>query len=189
MSNAVWVALADIRISERGRRNISASTVERYRRWLEQGREPPPVRLRRGGDGFLGAGRPAPRGRRTGRGPRLHRGGRSTRKTIRSMLASAAGADSGGRALGAPLACTERGAGSIPAVSTVGPQHEVGDCTRGRAPGSWVLPVKPAQRAREDEGSNPFGSTIASVVSTASTRPLYGRGAGSTPAGGSFRRP
>jgi hypothetical protein len=30
---------------------------------------------------------------------------------------------------------------------------------------------------------------FASVVSTASTRPLYGRGAGSTPAGGSFRRP
>jgi hypothetical protein len=29
----------------------------------------------------------------------------------------------------------------------------------------------------------------ASVVSTASTRPLYGRGAGSTPAGGSFERP
>ena len=29
----------------------------------------------------------------------------------------------------------------------------------------------------------------ASVVSTASTRPLYGRGAGSTPAGGSFRTP
>ena len=30
---------------------------------------------------------------------------------------------------------------------------------------------------------------LASVVSTASTRPLYGRGAGSIPAGGSFRTP
>src|SRR3954462_2808876 len=32
----------------------------------------------------------------------------------------------------------------------------------------------------------PSPLTLASVVSTASTRPLYGRGAGSTPAGGSF---
>ena len=39
-----------------------------------------------------------------------------------------------------------------------------------------------------DVGSSPTVST-ASVVSTASTRPLYGRGAGSTPAGGSFTRP
>src|SRR5205814_8294549 len=38
----------------------------------------------------------------------------------------------------------------------------------------------------EDVGSTPTVSTFASVVSTASTRPLYGRGAGSTPAGGSF---
>jgi hypothetical protein len=35
MSTAVWVALAGIRISERGRRNISASTVERYPRRLD----------------------------------------------------------------------------------------------------------------------------------------------------------
>ncbi len=40
----------------------------------------------------------------------------------------------------------------------------------------------------EDVGSTPTVSTFASVVSTASTRPLYGRGAGSTPAGGSFMR-
>ena len=28
-------------------------TVERYREWLEQGREAPPVRLARDGDGFV----------------------------------------------------------------------------------------------------------------------------------------
>ena len=39
----------------------------------------------------------------------------------------------------------------------------------------------------EDVGSTPTVSTFASVVSTASTRPLYGRGVGSNPAGGSSR--
>ena len=39
---------------------------------------------------------------------------------------------------------------------------------------------------RKMSGSTPTVSINASVVSTASTRPLYGRGAGSTPAGGSF---
>jgi hypothetical protein len=45
------VPLDQIRISER-RRRVSAATVERYRQWLEQGRETPPVRLVRLGDGF-----------------------------------------------------------------------------------------------------------------------------------------
>ena len=40
----------------------------------------------------------------------------------------------------------------------------------------------------EDVGSTPTVSTFASVVSTASTRPLYGRGVGSNPAGGSCSR-
>ena len=39
---------------------------------------------------------------------------------------------------------------------------------------------------RGGAGSTPAVSTLASVVSTASTRPLYGRGAGSNPAGGSL---
>jgi len=50
---AVWVPLDEIRISERRARSISAVTVERYREWLELGREAPPVRLARDGDGFV----------------------------------------------------------------------------------------------------------------------------------------
>lgn len=41
----LWVPLDEIRISERRRRSINRATVERYRQWLEQGREAPPVRL------------------------------------------------------------------------------------------------------------------------------------------------
>ena len=46
----VWVPLDQVRIGERRRRSISRATVERYRQWLEQGREAPPVRLVRHGD-------------------------------------------------------------------------------------------------------------------------------------------
>jgi hypothetical protein len=49
----VWVELDRIRISERRRRSIDRATVERYRRWLEQGREAPPVRLARLGDAYV----------------------------------------------------------------------------------------------------------------------------------------
>jgi ParB-like chromosome segregation protein Spo0J len=49
----ITVPLDQIRISERRRRGLSVSTVERYRQWLEQGREAPPVRLIRLGDGFV----------------------------------------------------------------------------------------------------------------------------------------
>ena len=49
----ITVPLDQIRISERRRRGLSVSTVERYRQWLEQGREAPPVRLVRQGDGFV----------------------------------------------------------------------------------------------------------------------------------------
>lgn len=50
---STWVLLADVRISKRRRRSIRPQTVERYRRWLEEGREPPPVRLARDGKGFV----------------------------------------------------------------------------------------------------------------------------------------
>ena len=49
----ITVPLDQIRISERRRRGLSVSTVERYRQWLEQGREAPPVRLVRQGNGFV----------------------------------------------------------------------------------------------------------------------------------------
>ena len=43
----IWVSLDEIRVSERRRRSVDRSTVERYRQWLEQGRDAPPVRLGR----------------------------------------------------------------------------------------------------------------------------------------------
>ncbi len=51
--SSFWVPLAQVQISERRRRGISAPTVERYRLWLEQGRKAPPVRLARHGDAFV----------------------------------------------------------------------------------------------------------------------------------------
>ena len=48
----IWVPLAEVQISNRSRRNIDQPTVERYRRWLEQGLDPPPVRLARYGDAY-----------------------------------------------------------------------------------------------------------------------------------------
>jgi hypothetical protein len=49
----VWVPLTRVRIRERRLRGLSASTVDRYRLWLEQGREAPPVRLVRQGEWYL----------------------------------------------------------------------------------------------------------------------------------------
>lgn len=49
----IWVPLDQVRMSERGRRSISQATVERYRQWLELGREAPPVRLARQGDVYM----------------------------------------------------------------------------------------------------------------------------------------
>ena len=53
MAKTIWAPLAEIRISDRTARKLSAATVERYRVWLEQGREAPPVRLARDGEWFL----------------------------------------------------------------------------------------------------------------------------------------
>jgi len=49
----IWAPLAEIRISKRGWRSINRSTIERYRQWLEEGREPPPVQLVRQGDVYV----------------------------------------------------------------------------------------------------------------------------------------
>ena len=46
-NQTIWASLDEIRIGERTVSRLSASTVELYRRWLEQGREAPPVRLAR----------------------------------------------------------------------------------------------------------------------------------------------
>ena len=49
----VWVTLAEIQISNRNSRSINQATVELYRRRLEQGFDPPPVRLARHGDAYV----------------------------------------------------------------------------------------------------------------------------------------
>ena len=165
-----WVPVAQVRFRPR-RRGLSASTVERYRQWLEQGRQAPPVRLVRQGEWFL------------------IRDGRH-----RVAAAIAAGFEHIEAEVGriAAWALTGMRAAATAAVRILRSFHR-GAAARvrrvhpRRAPGSWGLLPRKARysQAREVEGSTPSGSIQASVVSTASTRPLYGRGAGSTPAGGS----
>jgi hypothetical protein len=52
-TSTTWAPLAEISMSDRSARSLSTPTVERYRQWLEQGREAPPVRLVRLGDGYV----------------------------------------------------------------------------------------------------------------------------------------
>ena len=52
-NQTIWASLDDIRIGERTVSRLSASTVERYQEWLEQGRQARPVRLARHGDAFV----------------------------------------------------------------------------------------------------------------------------------------
>ena len=52
-TQTVWAPLAEIAISERTLRSLSAATVERYRAWLEQGREAPAIRIARAGDVYV----------------------------------------------------------------------------------------------------------------------------------------
>jgi hypothetical protein len=47
------VSLADVRIGKRRRRSVNAAKVEQFRQWLEQGRQAPPVRLVRDGAGYV----------------------------------------------------------------------------------------------------------------------------------------
>ena len=124
----IWASLDEIRIGERTVARLSTATIERYRVWLEQGREAPPVRLARQGDEFVV---------RDGR----HRvaAARAAGHTVieaevrpighirvlitawiqrgRAAACLSRSISTRGRALGAPLACTEQGVGSIPAVS------------------------------------------------------------------------
>jgi hypothetical protein len=53
LTETMCVSLADVRIGQRRRRSVNASKVEQYRRWLEQGRQAPPVRLARDGAGYV----------------------------------------------------------------------------------------------------------------------------------------
>lgn len=52
-TSTIWAPLAEIRMSERSARSLSAATVEQYRGWLEDGRETPPIRIARVGDAYV----------------------------------------------------------------------------------------------------------------------------------------
>ena len=52
-THTVWAPLAEIAMSERARRSLSETTIERYRGWLEQGREAPAIRIARVGDVYV----------------------------------------------------------------------------------------------------------------------------------------
>ena len=168
----ITVPLDQIRISERRRRGLSVSTVERYRQWLEQGREAPPVRLVRQGDGFV-----VQDGRR--RVAAAHAAGQLEIDAEVSALARL-------RARVISILCrlwgevTARAAESF--RRSASPSSIKAPLLRGRSSGGRAPRLQ-----RGNVGSTPTVSINASVVSTASTRPLYGRGVGSIPAGGSLR--
>lgn len=125
-NQTTWASLDEIRIGERTVARLSASTVERYRQWLEEGRDAPPVRLAPHGDGFVV---------RDGRhrvAAALEAGHRFIEAEVRPIAwllgrLSSIVRLSGRRSLAArnpgdalwrvPLACTEQGVGSIPTVS------------------------------------------------------------------------
>jgi hypothetical protein len=52
-TQTIWAPLAEIAISERTLRGLSEATVERYRGWLEGGREAPAIRIARVGDVYV----------------------------------------------------------------------------------------------------------------------------------------
>ena len=52
-TQTIWAPLAEIAMGDRARRSLSAATIERYRGWLEQGREAPAIRIARVGDIYV----------------------------------------------------------------------------------------------------------------------------------------
>jgi hypothetical protein len=191
----IWVPVGEIQISERSRRTISQSTVERYRRWLEQGLDPPPVRLARHGDAYLvrdGRHRIAAAlaAGDTFVEAELQRivGWLGRRLARRSSSSPAATQPLWGRSsVGRATRLHRGGVGSTPAVSTESRRPGPESCEFGVAASLWRWITTGRKEAERGFESRPVHSINASVVSTASTRPLYGRGAGSTPAGGSLR--
>ena len=144
--NTIWAPLAEIRISKRAARTLSRSTVERYRHWLEQGREAPPVRLARLGDGFVV---------RDGR----HRVAAALEAGHTVIEAEVRPIGLFGQArLGRSLLVRMR------------------EAVRRRFPPIWGRGSdgRAPRLHRGGAGSTPAVSTQASVVSTASTHPLYG---------------
>jgi hypothetical protein len=52
-TQTIWAPLAEIAMSDRARRSLSAATIERYRGWLEQGRDAPAIFIARAGDVYV----------------------------------------------------------------------------------------------------------------------------------------
>jgi hypothetical protein len=193
-TQTIWARLDAVRVSGRRARAVNAAKVARYRDWLEQGRVAPPVRLVRNGDFFvvrdgrhrvaaaLAAGHAVIEAE-------LHRWiaallGRTARRL--AAACPSPNAHLGDEALTAErLACNEEEWVRFPPSPSPdrSPAPLRGAMTTslgfsfdsGRL---WPTPAEPASAAN---------ATNASVVFNGSTRPLYGRGVGSTPAGGSFR--
>ena len=139
-TQTIWARLDDVRLSDRRARCINVAKVARYREWLEEGRIAPPVRLARHGDLFvvrdgrhrvvaaLAAGHAVIEAELQ---RRIHA---LLGRTVRRLAAACSSHETGtgGRSSAGRAPRLHRGgAGSIPAVSTVGPQHEKGECTRG----------------------------------------------------------
>ena len=152
----IWASLDEIRMGKRTVARLSVPMVELYRARLEQGRDAPPVRLARQGDAFVV---------RDGRhrvAAALAAGHTVIEAEVRPI----------GRIRGLVTAWIRRGRVSRPSRL---------DLTPGMRSGSTCR----LHRAGRGFDSHRLHAVQASVVSTASMRLLYGRGAGSTPAGGS----
>ena len=159
-TQTIWAPLAAIAMSERARRSLNAATIERYRGWLEQGRDAPAIRIARVGDVYVV---------RDGR----HR-----------VAAALAADDRFIEAKVRPIARWLRRLGRSARRLLGGTPSPAAQDTGMRF--FW----KNASLAPRRSGFDPRRlHSHASVVSTASTRLLYGRSAGSNPAGGSFERP
>ena len=166
-TQTIWTPLAEIAMGDRARRSLSAATIEQYRGWLEQGRETPAIRIARIGDVYVV---------RDGR----HRVAAALAAGRRFIEAEVQPIARWLRRLGRSTRRLLGGARSA-AAQTMGMRF------------FW----KNASLAPRRSGFDPrrlhslcaLRTASASVVSTASTRLLYGRSAGSNPAGGSFERP
>ena len=159
-TQTIWAPLAEIAMGDRARRSLSAATIERYRGWLEQGREAPAIRIARVGDIYVV---------RDGRhrvAAALAAGHRFIEAEVRPIARWLLWLGRSARSLlgGARSAAAQTtGMRFFWKNASLAPRRSGFDTRRLHSP--------------------------ASVVSTASTRLLYGRSAGSNPAGGSFERP
>ena len=159
-TQTIWAPLAEIAMGDRARRSLSATTIERYRAWLEQGREAPAIHIARVGDVYVV---------------------RDGRHRVAAALAA------GHRVIEAevrPIARWLLWLGRS-ARSLLGGARSAAAQTTGMR-FFWKNASLAPRRSGFDTRRL---HSPASVVSTASTRLLYGRSAGSNPAGGSFERP